>query len=65
MSVSLFTKKKEKEEPMKKEVRKSGKKKRGNNKNQKKNKVSPLGNDSKSSFLSVNMCICLQHSIVM
>ncbi|XP_052346391.1 uncharacterized protein LOC127914442 isoform X3 [Oncorhynchus keta] len=37
---------KEKEEPMKKEVRKSGKKKRGNNKNQKKNKVSPLGNDS-------------------
>nr|XP_046192841.1 uncharacterized protein LOC124021761 isoform X2 [Oncorhynchus gorbuscha] len=37
---------KEKEEAMKKEVRKSGKKKRGNNKNQKKNKVSPLGNDS-------------------
>ncbi|XP_064862307.1 uncharacterized protein LOC135563514 isoform X2 [Oncorhynchus nerka] len=33
-------------EAMKKEVRKSGKKKRGNNKNQKKNKVSPLGNDS-------------------
>ena len=65
MSVSLSTKKKEKEEAMKKEVRKSGKKKRGNNKNQKKNKVSPLGNDSKSSFLSVNMCICLQHTIVM
>ncbi|XP_042166666.1 uncharacterized protein LOC121841576 isoform X2 [Oncorhynchus tshawytscha] len=42
MSVSLSTKK---EEAMKKEVRKSGKKKRGNNKNQKKNKVSPLGND--------------------
>ncbi|XP_064820906.1 uncharacterized protein LOC135538961 [Oncorhynchus masou masou] len=40
------TQKKEKEEAMKKEVRKSGKKKRGNNKNQKKNKVSPLGNDS-------------------
>ncbi|XP_071203899.1 uncharacterized protein [Salvelinus alpinus] len=37
---------KEKEEAMKKEVRKSGKKKRGNNKDQKKNKVSPLGNDS-------------------
>ncbi|XP_071031221.1 uncharacterized protein [Oncorhynchus clarkii lewisi] len=42
---------KKKKEAMKKEVRKSGKKKRGNNKNQKKNKVSPLGNDSKSSFL--------------
>ncbi|XP_064870906.1 uncharacterized protein LOC115142504 [Oncorhynchus nerka] len=40
------TQKKEKEEAMKKEVRKSGNKKRGNNKNQKKNKVSPLGNDS-------------------
>ncbi|XP_071203832.1 uncharacterized protein [Salvelinus alpinus] len=40
------TQKKEKEEAMKKEVRKSGKKKRGNNKDQKKNKVSPLGNDS-------------------
>eukprot|EP00063_Salmo_salar_P011637 XP_013986472.1 PREDICTED: uncharacterized protein LOC106564710 [Salmo salar] len=37
---------KEKEEAMKEEVRKSGKKKRGNNKDQKKNKVSPLGNDS-------------------
>ncbi|XP_038834397.1 uncharacterized protein LOC120032390 [Salvelinus namaycush] len=37
---------KEKEEATKKEVRKSGKKKRGNNKDQKKNKVSPLGNDS-------------------
>ncbi|XP_045562615.1 uncharacterized protein isoform X2 [Salmo salar] len=37
---------KEKEEAMEKEVRKSGKKKRGNNKDQKKNKVSPLGNDS-------------------
>ncbi|XP_052346376.1 serine-rich adhesin for platelets-like isoform X8 [Oncorhynchus keta] len=46
ISVSLSTKKKEKEEAMQKEVRKSGKKKRGNNKNQKKNKVSPLGNDS-------------------
>lgn len=64
-SVSLSTKKKEKEEAMKEEVRKSGKKKRGNNKDQKKNKVSPLGNDSKSSCLSVNMCICLQHTIVM
>ncbi|KAM9491401.1 uncharacterized protein ACWYII_003646 isoform 1-T1 [Salvelinus alpinus] len=39
-------KQKEKEEAMKEEVRKSGKKKRGNNKDQKKNKVSPLGNDS-------------------
>ncbi|XP_023990749.2 uncharacterized protein [Salvelinus sp. IW2-2015] len=48
-SVSLSTK--EKEEAMKEEVRKSGKKKPGNNKDQKKNKVSPLGNDSKSSFL--------------
>ncbi|XP_052346386.1 uncharacterized protein LOC127914441 [Oncorhynchus keta] len=46
ISVSLSTKKKEKEEAMQKEVRKSGNKKRGNNKNQKKNKVSPLGNDS-------------------
>ncbi|XP_042166672.1 uncharacterized protein LOC112245818 isoform X2 [Oncorhynchus tshawytscha] len=40
------TQKKEKEEALKKEVKKSGNKKRGNNKNQKKNKVSPLGNDS-------------------
>nr|XP_029537887.1 uncharacterized protein LOC115142504 [Oncorhynchus nerka] len=45
ISVSLSTKKRE-GRAMKKEVRKSGNKKRGNNKNQKKNKVSPLGNDS-------------------
>ncbi|KAK6300512.1 hypothetical protein J4Q44_G00286100 [Coregonus suidteri] len=37
---------KEKEEAMKEEVRKSGERKRGNNKDQKKNKVAPLGNDS-------------------
>ncbi|XP_064856765.1 uncharacterized protein LOC135559818 [Oncorhynchus nerka] len=45
-AISAKSQEKEKEEAMKEEVRKSGKKSRRNNKDQKKNKVSPLGNDS-------------------
>ncbi|XP_045075706.1 uncharacterized protein LOC123489083 [Coregonus clupeaformis] len=61
---STSTQKTVKDEAVKEGVRKSGEGKRGRKKTLKKNKVSPLGTDGKSSLLSVHMSICLQQNYI-